>query len=173
MFEQQRLIGDTRNSLRLDTRQGELIENEIAPSPDEMSIRKDADLARRFNRWARRTTAQGIYNCAGHVWASRRTAIYADSEWLKIYEQDGYRELQNNESPQVGDLVVYRSQEVGFLHVGTIIDITSPIGEGGSPIPKVLSKWDDMSGEFLHFVSDVPFAISIPDWRISYWTDRK
>ena len=115
---------------------------------------------------------QGVYNCAGHVWASRRTAIYAESEWQKIYEQDGYRELRSDEDPQIGDLAIYLSETAGFLHVGTIINLAPPIGQGGSPIPEILSKWDDTSGEFLHFAPDVPFAISIPDWQISYWTDR-
>ena len=169
MFEQHRLVGDTRIRLRLDTKERNPIKNEVAPRPNSQALRKDASLwQKNADLWQRRAEPRGVYNCAGLVWAARRTAIYADAEWNQILEEDGYRELGGVDDVSIGDIAVYAAMGAGgYLHVGVVI-ATDEISPMGRPMPRILSKWDDTSGEYLHLVPNVPFE----DWKVTYWTDR-
>ena len=167
MFDVQRLIGQNRQELRLDTRAGQHIKNEVAPPPTQQSLAREQVWLNKFRaKWIKRIGPCGIYNCAGLVWASRRAAIYDDPEWDKIYQDDEYRELNGNESPMSGDLAIYSHSEVGYIHVGQVLYLESGLletgssipkipskwdSETGSPIPKILSKWDDASGEYIHY----------------------
>lgn len=174
MFEFIKLIGSPKRELLLDTRQGNPIKNEIALPPSDLSLEREQLLFKRYGvRWQVRCQPSGIYNCAGHVWASRRTAIYEELEWTKILTEDEYRKLNMTEIPKPGDLALYHSEDVGFIHCGQVISIEPGLTAGGSPIPKILSKWDDASGEYIHFASDVPFKDKIPDFKLEYWTDRR
>ena len=118
-----------------------------------------------------RKPACGVYNCAGLAWASRRTAIYDDVDWDLIFAEDGYRKLSAGENPFLGDLVVYREKDIGYLHVGVIVECESRVG--GLLIPRVLSKWDDASGEYIHWFNDAPFYHE-KDYvvQLEYWSDR-
>ena len=63
----------------------------------------------------------GGYNCAGLVWATRRSALPEPSDWEQALEDDGYRKIETSEHPKVGDIVVYRhevTQEI--LHVARL-----------------------------------------------------
>ena len=120
----------------------------------------------------RRKPACGVYNCAGHVWASRRTTILEDFAWNMVLADDGYRQLDQGEPPAPGDLVIYRDREHGFLHVGMIAELRQGITAESPPIPWVLSKWDSTSGEVLHHFADVPFAKQGFALVIECWTDR-
>lgn len=173
MFDQQKLIGQNRRMLRLDTRTGQPIENEVAVPPTKQSLVNERILATKFGaNWEKRIGPCGIYNCAGLVWASRRTAIYEDAEWDKIYQDDDYRELKGSELPMPGDLAIYLQSEVGYIHVGQVLSLDPGFSPTGTPIPKILSKWSDVSGEYLHYPRDVPFRDHFTDFQLKYWTDR-
>ena len=173
MFDVQRLIGQNRQELRLDTRAGQHIKNEVAPPPTQQSLTREQVWLNKFAaNWIKRTGPCGIYNCAGLVWASRRTAIYDIAEWDKIYRDDAYRELNDSELPMPGDLAIYSQSEVGYIHVGQVLSLEPGLVKTGRPIPKILSKWDDVSGEYIHFPRDVPFGDHFTDLQLKYWTDR-
>ena len=173
MFDQQKLIGQSKRMLRLDTRTGQPIENEVAAPPTQQSLAREQILTAKFGaNWKKRIGPCGIYNCAGLVWASRRTAIYESTEWNKIYQDDDYRELRGNESPMPGDLAIYSQSEVEYIHVGQVLSLELGLLPTGNPIPKILSKWDDVSGEYIHYPQDVPFRDQFPDFQLKYWTDR-
>ena len=108
------------------------------------------------------------YNCAGHVWANRRTCIFERGEWDKILAQDGYVKLVENVRPMAGDLAIYRLPDYGIVHVGEILRFD---GEGVQ-VPVVLSKWGDWTGEYEHKEHDIPFRAALPGYMIEYWTER-
>ena len=173
MFNQQKLLGSTRRVIRLDTRKGIGITNQIEPPPTQQTLEREQRLIQRFgSHWEQRASPRGIYNCAGHVWASRRTTIVDVVEWDKIYDHDNYRELSDSETPKPGDLAVYFDANIGYMHVGQVICVEPGLAEGARPIPKILSKWDSASGEYIHYPQDVPFRIHFPEFQLKYWTDR-
>lgn len=173
MFDQQKLIGQNRRMLRLDTRTGQPIKNEVAAAPTRQSLAREQALVTEFGaNWEKRIEPCGIYNCAGLVWASRRTAIYEDAEWDKIYQDDDYHELKDSELPMPGDLAIYSQSDVGYLHVGQVLSLEPVLLSSGELIPKILSKWDDASGEYIHRPMDVPFRNQFTDLQLKYWTDR-
>ena len=80
--------------IRLDTRRGIGIKNQIEPQPTQQTLAREQISIQQFgSNWEQRAGPRGVYNCAGLVWASRRTAIVDDEEWNKIYDHDNYREL--------------------------------------------------------------------------------
>jgi hypothetical protein len=174
MFEAARLLGPTRRSIALETHLGRSIENEIALEPDETSIRKYQRLLANHPGWKERRSPFGICNCVGHVWASRRTAVYEnlDNQVIGVFQDDGYRVLDwPRESLLIGDLVTYwdsAKRHKGFFHVGIVFEIRS-LDEGTQQLPWILSKWDDSSGEVLHHYKEVPFS---DDIEAEFWTDR-
>jgi hypothetical protein len=172
MFEAQFLLGDTERSIVVQTRTGKPIPNDIAAEPTERDIRVRAAIREKHGRgWIPRKPECGVYNCAGLTWASRRTAIRADEHWDLIFKEDGYRKFTpSEEPPRPGDLVVYREKDIGYLHVGLILACEN-LGEVITP--RLLSKWDDASGEYFHWVNDTPFYHQ-KDWVVTfeYWTDR-
>ena len=176
MFEEQRLLGPTGRSIVLQTHRGRPIENEIALEPDERLIKKYNDLSKEHRFWWERKPPSGVYNCVGHVWASRRTAVYApdiETKILRIFEDDGYRVVDwPGESLAPGDLATYWESargHKGFWHVGIVSEIRQGLVGGSQPAPWILSKWDDASGEVLHYYKDCPFS---PEIEAEFWTDR-
>lgn len=125
MFEELKLLGPTERSIVVQTRKGTPIENVIETEPGEPERRRYQLLLKRFGQnWRERKPAVGVYNCAGHIWASRRTSILADDAWRTILKEDGYRRLPDTEMPVVGDLVVYRdATNQCFNHVGAILEV--------------------------------------------------
>ncbi len=174
MFEAARLLGPTTRSIVLQTHLGNKIVNEIALAPDEGSIRKYERLLANHPHWSKRRPPYGICNCVGHVWASRRTAVYEnlDSQVIRVFDDDGYTALDwPRESLWLGDLVTYwdsAKRHKGFFHVGIVFEIRS-LPDGTQQIPWILSKWDDSSGEVLHHYKEVPFS---DDIEAEFWTDR-
>lgn len=172
MFEEQKFLGSNLKSIRLDTAKGVEILNQIELPPNQQCIKREELLKKKFGtNWITRTNPRGVYNCAGLVWASRRTSIKKDSEWDKIYEHDKYRKL-NNEPPQLGDLAIYTDDKVGYLHAGLVICLEPGLMSGSEPFPKIISKWDSSTGEYIHYPQDVPFKDNFPDYDLEYWTDR-
>ncbi len=87
--------------------------------------------------WEVRRGPTGVYNCAGHVWASRRTAIHETEDIEAILRDDGYRVLEQKESPRPGDLVLYRLADTDEpFHVGQVIEMREMLGlKGAARIP--------------------------------------
>lgn len=176
MFEELKLLGKTEKSIVVQTRKGTSIDNLIEIDPGESERRRYQLLFERFGRnWRERKPATGVYNCAGHVWASRRTSILADGAWKVILQEDGYRLLSSMEVPVAGDLVVYvdaAGEKHNFLHVGMILEMCEGVSSNSPRVPRVLSKWNSTSGEVVHFDHDTPFGKQGITARIEYWTDR-
>ncbi|HWO19566.1 MAG TPA: hypothetical protein VNO30_12350 [Kofleriaceae bacterium] len=102
------------------------------------------------------------YNCFGHVLACRRTSIKKPNLDL-IFAEDGIAEI-DPKHVAVGDIVVYSDSE-GPTHIARVSRF---IDDNGIRLPVVISKFDDVSGEYEHRMSDVrwdqkPLEI---DWRI-------
>lgn len=88
------------------------------------------------------------YNCFGHIFASRRTAIYKPDINL-ILREDGFG-LISEDQAAAADVVIY-SDSAGPVHVGRITRITRT---DRAQHVHVLSKFDDCSGEYEHEIQD-------------------
>ena len=78
MFEELRLLGSTEKSIVVQTRKGTPIDNLVEIEPGEAEGRRYRLLLEKYGRhWEERKPATGVYNCAGHVWAS---PAHLDSE---------------------------------------------------------------------------------------------
>ena len=174
MFEQLKLFGPTERSIVVQTRKGTPIENVVELDPGEPGRRRYNLLRERFGaNWRQRKPATGVYNCAGHVWASRRTSILKLECWRIILEEDGYRLLQDAEMPVTGDLVLWADENTGeYIHVGMIMEMRDGVSHESPKIPWVLSKWNSTSGEVMHYVHDDPYGKQEMPARVEYWTDR-
>ncbi len=173
MFETIKLASKKKWEIPLATRLGNRIENELPPPPDQTTLVAHRRISEAFKEWKERAALAVGYNCAGHVWASRRTAIYEPSEWNKILTDDFYDDVDPNDVRE-GDLVIYYDKE-SFLHVGEIIAVDTIQGfriSSSAPIPKILSKWDQYSGEYIHSLRDVPFKKAFPDFQTRFVTER-
>lgn len=169
VFEGIRLIGSAEVEIPVSTRRNRPIRNSQAiETVDPRGREKYGRLLAAHPRWEPRKDACGVYNCSGHVWACRRTAIYDQPEIDKILQDDGYRNLHDDEQAVLGDLILYYVGE-SLYHVGVVYALRAIVASGATqPIPWILSKWDDMSGEVLHHWQDVPWQ----DTRIVFRTDR-
>lgn len=175
MFEVPLLGCPAKRSIVLQTHLGREIGNEIAVHPvPAHAVAKFERLLGKHARWRLRKPATGIYNCFGHVWASRRTAVYDkfDEAVLKVKEDDGYRVIDlNHETPECGDIACYWEEINPYnncLHVGRVAYLKRR--DGLPPVVFVLSKWDDVSGEVLHDATD--HGLTIINAKLEYWTDR-
>lgn len=170
MFEIQRLQGDPEKGIALQTRTGRDIRNSLGVELTERHFRIYQDLlSKHGQRWQQRRPPFGGYNCAGHVWASRRTCIYEENDWRLILNEDGY---QKTEEPVADDLVVYSDKQSGILHIGRVLELKAGVAEGRPRIPWIVSKWSDVSGEVCHHVHDHPLREAGFVVTIEYWTDR-
>jgi hypothetical protein len=172
MFEQQLSLGSTERRIVLQTHKGTPIGNEIEYPADERAVRKFQLLLNEHKRWEARKPATGVYNCVGHVWASRRTMVWREIERFVtiILADDGYRKIdKDKESICPGDVVLYWQDDdpTKFIHVGIVHEMRPGVSDRFR-IPWVLSKWDSTSGEALHHFDDVPFK----EYILEFWTDR-
>jgi hypothetical protein len=154
MFEEFRIRGTPITSIALETRARRRIDNSVSASASAEAIQP----------------AGGGYNCAGHIWASRRTAIYERKEWDKILSDDGYRQLRDREPILPGDIVIYRDPDpgIGIIHFAEVMRVENQ----RMNVVFALSKWCDWAGEYLHHVADIQFRQNFPDVHIEYWTER-
>jgi hypothetical protein len=176
------LLSQPARQLALQAANGHVIANTVLPATTVADARKFellVDAARRRGHpWEVRKPATGGYNCAGHVFATRRTAIFEGKEGEPfeahvrlILTWDGYR---LTEQPLPGDVVLYwmDRQRTELLHVAVVCEVRRLHGGIGAGAPHVLSKWDGGSGECLHHVRHVPSATFGEDFDVQYWTDR-
>jgi hypothetical protein len=174
VFEEARLLGPTERSIIVQTREGTNITNVIEPAPGNQQRQLYLALLQRYgSNWEERKRATGGYNCAGHIWASRRTALLDPEEWRVILREDGYRQLSNGELRAPGDLVLYIEQRTDeILHVARIVWLRQGVVPNAQRIPWVLSKWNSTSGEVLHSAYDVPYEDQKIPVRMEWWCDR-
>jgi hypothetical protein len=158
MFEVARFTGTPRRKIVVQTHRGTELENYIAPPPSFQAANFYAAKRKQHPGWMQRKPATGTYNCAGMVWASRRTTLPEPSDWRKVLQDDGYRKLQRWERACFGDVVVYsRKEYTEILHVALVFSITR-INESdpeSSVVIRALSKWDNQSGEDIHALDDL------------------
>jgi hypothetical protein len=170
MFELQKLQGPSERGIALQTRAGRDIANSQGADLAEIHRARYAAFLRRYgNNWKQRRSPTGCYNCAGHIWASRRTCIYEETELQAILGDDGYRRTQH---PTPDDVALYRDPNVGILHVARIVELRHGITRDSRRIPWLVSKWDNWTGEVLHFEHDHPYRSQGFSVTIEYWTDR-
>lgn len=167
------LLGGTprRAGISLCTRSGVPIENEQSLPPDTVAraLFDRFVTTNAYQQWESRKGACGIYNCAGHVWASRRTSIYDP----KVYQDVLDEEYSQVDMPSVGDLAVYRdSAKSDIFHIGMVMQLRRFEGVKSIVItPWVLSKVNDNFGEIFHSASQYStFGHENP--HVSFWTDR-
>jgi hypothetical protein len=172
MFESAFLLGDTRSSIVLQTRLGNPIENSIEAEPGEHGRRKFQRLIDKFGaRWEVRCSARGRYNCAGLVFANRRTSIFNPILYTKILEDDGYRVVSDAKLLMPGDIIAYVDKELNeIIHVAIILKLERGITDSSPPIPWALSKWDSVCGEVIHNIYNTPYELTVT--QIVFWTDR-
>jgi len=170
MFELQRLQGSSTPGIVLQTHCGRNIENSLGLTITEVHLRRYEVLVKNYgDRWKQRKPPSGEYNCAGHVWASRRTCIYEPADWKRIIADDGYRQTP---SPMPDDIVIYSDPHGEILHIARVLELREGITEESSHYPWVVSKWSDWGGESCHFAHDHPFNTSGFVVSTNYWTDR-
>jgi hypothetical protein len=170
MFGDVNILGTPPRGIKLQTRRGNDIANEAALAPEARHIRSFQDLLTVFNRWEVRCDPIGIYNCAGHVWASRRTSIYDDFAYRLIIDDDGYREI-SEANVRPGDITIYLDEEDREIyHVGLVVEMRELVVGGSTRVPWVLSKLGDSMGEVLHSAYD--FRLPNYSLRPRFWTER-
>lgn len=170
MFELERFRGSGDQGIALQTRTGRDIRNSLGVALSEIHLRRyEALMTKHGRNWQQRRVPSGDYNCAGHVWASRRTCIYEEADWRMILAEDGYRATQE---PVSDDLIVYVESEQGILHIGRVVELRQGVSQESRRIPWVVSKWSDVSGEVCHFEHDHPYEEFGFVVSIEYWTDR-
>lgn len=170
MFEAQKLFGSADKGIALQTRTGRDIRNSLGLELTDHHYRRYELLLKKCGQnWQRRRPPSGGCNCAGHIWASRRTCIYEEADWRMILSDDGFRKTSD---PLPDDLVIYVEKESGILHIGRVVELKEGVTKESRRIPWVVSKWNDFSGEVFHLENDHPFQTSGFIVKVEYWTDR-
>ncbi len=173
MFKIARFAGTSGRRIVVQTHKGTDLENYIAPEATVQSANLYAAKRRRHPGWVQRKPAAGVYNCAGMVWASRRTTLPEPSDWRKVLREDNYRPVKG-ERPCVGDIVVYiREGHTEILHVAVVFSVDRL--DASDPHSRVairaLSKWDNQSGEDSHALDDLVLNGG-EEYVWEIWTDR-
>ena len=177
MITQLKFVGipttDQDRAIALETRRHRPIPNSQQLEPGAYELRILGLVSGMHANWIVRKLPCGIYNCAGHVWASRRTSVYdSETKYDDILHDDGYRKLLLGAPVRLGDVAVYRLIDSAdrIIHVGVVAELRTV---GSVQVPWLLSKWSDMSGEWLHHFEDVSFdhQFSRDTYDIEFWSD--
>lgn len=170
MFELQRLQGSREEGIALQTTTGLDIGNFRGVDLTEYDEQMFRLLLNRCGQnWEPRKPPIGTYNCAGHVWASRRTSIADESDWKMILREDGYRKT---DKPVPDDLVIYVEKDHGIYHIGRVVELRTGVTGTSSRLPWAVSKWGLPGGEVCHYVRHHPWQGQGFVVAIEYWTDR-
>lgn len=136
-------------ALRLDTRRRRHIGNEPCPEKPIEGILEVARIIEKSYPGTRLISATAVYNCFGLAFASRRTWVMDAAEVIKALEDDDYRALPWDQRLwDVGDIVLYRTENDPLRHVSVIVEKRPLINDGGFEIYAV-SAWGE-TGEYLH-----------------------
>ncbi len=170
------IIGTQESWLKLQTRRKSDIPNVMPLAVDEQAVRVMQSLRAKFPDWAVRRPANPEYNCAGLVWAARRTNIVDESAYELVLHDDGYRAIPLRDVA-LGDLVIYRRTDTrAITHVGLVIEFGDPgiwLDGSNAPqrsVPYVLSKMCDWGDEIIH--NYFRFPRDLVDWTVEFWTER-
>lgn len=177
MFEFLRLSGTEESGIALETRLRTRVANAQAPAPSERDMRIFGLLLTQHPDWEARCQPCGIYNCFGHIWASRRTAIYEETEVETILGDDGYRRLGSGEGPLQGDIALYYDPaRTELWHGGLVCELRRMVNASGEPVgrpvPWILSKLSAVHGEVLHRAMDVHSPYREDRFTLEFWTER-
>jgi hypothetical protein len=168
MFALPTLVGTQPQPLPLFTQRFSKIDNVQEVAPSSACIAMFANMVGKHPSWVTRKPPTGVYNCAGLVWANRRTAIQDAAAWQLILSDDGYRRV-NLQQVEVGDIGIYSLVGLNRLtHVGLVVRIDQ-LQQGGAKIPWLLSKFGNTGGEVMHHFNDWPQAEM---YSLSFWTER-
>jgi hypothetical protein len=111
----------------------------------------------------------GVYNCVGMIFASRRTIIQVkEIRW--ILEEDDFVRLPNRAAHAIGDVVLYEHVLHGLTHVGIISCIENHPNEPMEFRSLVLSKWGNPGAEYIHPIDKVPADYGAP---VEYWRHKR
>ena len=151
--------------LDLTTKRGNRIPNMQRRTRPPISMATARDIVLNSHPSAEMRSLRSEYNCVGMVFASRRTDI--DPEYVEmILRDDGFRRVEEGDL-QIGDVVIYRTEDQQISHVGLIAKITLTLARGHREIT-VLSQWG-ADGEYFHGIDDVNPNLGRPT---EFWTDR-
>lgn len=155
------LVSSTENlrwEIPLATHMGTPIPNETSGPVLKLSLgrqKREEDFGKWWERLREPTAG---YNCFGHVFASRRTAIYPPQiEQIvdQILVEDGYSRIERLAEARVDDVVIYYDAQ-GPTHVARIVELRAAalVPQHAFTVPWVQSKFDDVSGEYVHAIDD-------------------
>lgn len=165
MFELLQINGTPRRSgINAQTRQGRAIENEQASAPCAEAVHAFETLLKSRLTWKLRKRCCGVYNCAGHVLLNRRSSIYSEIEYRKIFEDDGYIKISTIDEADVGHVAVYTYKNK-IVHLGIVFSIEKIHPDQNGRIVKVLSKIGDTGGEVFHIHNDYPLFDEVFFWK--------
>lgn len=145
----------TRDSLRLDTRQKNHIDNSLdrsAPTPG--ALLQAADFQRQYATARHRPTPVcSTYNCHGLTFAARRTGISDPAVIQKILREDGYQIIADRSAVLPGDIAIYLNSSNNDLeHSGLVVEADS----SGLLGLRILSKWGS-AHEVIHNIGNCPY----------------
>ncbi len=153
--------------LPLFAKDGWSIPNEIGQEWNPIQRREIVKFAPQLPS-ARLRSVSGVYNCAGLVFASRRTVIYRMELLYEILRHDGYRKIGPPPVAMEGDVVIYVEDDTGQpAHIGIIMKIEPRIADATFDTT-VLSKWG-LHGEYIHRLECVPEIHGKPK---EFWSER-
>ena len=157
-------------TIPLSTHIGTDIKNETCSPSVEMGERRKAIEEKMSVKLKYRQVRPPIagYNCFGLVFALRRTAIY-DFDIDRIVSEDGYCRVDDPNEIHTGDVVLYRDDNVP-IHVALVTHREDVLiwdgSSGGSQAWKVVSKFDDCSGEYEHRIDDFRWNHCSLTWEV-------
>lgn len=152
--------------LDLSTKRGNRIPNVQRGTRPPASMAAARDIVIGKHPTAEMRSLRSEYNCVGLVFASRRTHIEPEHVEM-ILREDGFRRVQREADLEIGDVVVYRTDDRQISHVGLIANIAVVLEYGQREIT-VLSQWG-ADGEYFHRIDDINPNLGTPT---EFWTDR-
>lgn len=167
MFDLVRFARSRPTGIGLATRAGNHIDNAQAPPPTDQVVAVFDRILQQHGAWIRRKGCCGTYNCFGHVWASRRTCIFDSEDVWRILREDEYRRIEPEHADR-GDVAIYLHKDSTTIWHAGVIEPRQLYG-AENPVPWVLSKLNEATGEVLHPVGDVHAAF---EYDTQIWTDR-
>ncbi len=82
---------------------------------------------------------------------------------------DEYRQLDDENEVEPGDVIVYRNDDGEVSHVAIVAKVLTSLKLDEAPVRLcVLSQWG-ADGEYFHMADDVNPRLGRP---VEYWTDR-
>lgn len=152
-------LADSRDKgpLPLATRKRNLIRNTQRLPKAKEATRKAHEEVSHAHPFVRLRSLSSTYNCAGLVFANRRTFVEMDDVSL-ILKDDGYKKI-SRQLLMAGDIVLYKDESGGLTHVAVVVANEPGIGDVLSIT--VLSQWG-ATGEYLHRLADVPDLLGTP-----------